>query len=69
MSVLPAYEIKKWKRLKRDNGLAFSGNLYHNGIYECSVILATTSITEYPNHFILEHLRHRYILFKSQEHS
>lgn len=64
---ITAYEIRRWRRYK--SGMTFSGELYHNGIYECDVILATVSILELHDRFILEDLKHRYTLMKTYEHS
>jgi len=63
MKITP-YEIRSWRRLKINDGMAFAGQLFHNGLYECDVLLATVSVVELEDRFILEDLKHKYTLMK-----
>ena len=64
MKITP-YEIRSWRRLKMDKGQAFAGQLFHNGMYQCDVILSTVSILELEDRIILEDINHQYTLMKS----
>lgn len=68
MKVTP-YEIRSWRRLKMDKGMAFTGRLYHKGLYECDVILSTVSVTEFEDRFVLEDTQHKYTLLKAYQKS